>query len=59
MNRDLIESLGFSPRRDNLVFPAGSVVGGNKTQNAKGGNLCCVKRRLWEDQAWIEQNCNK
>lgn len=56
MNRDLIESLGFSPTRENLVFLAGSVVGGNKTKKAKDGNLCHVKRRGCEDQPTIMNN---
>lgn len=48
-NRDLIEDLGLSPGRENLLFMAGSVVGGNKTKSSKGGN-CVVKRRRWGDQ---------
>lgn len=39
-NRDLSEDLGLSPGRENLLFMAGSVVGGNKTKSSKGGN--CV-----------------
>lgn len=36
-NRDLTEGLGFSPRRENLAFPARCVGGGNE-QNSKAGN---------------------
>lgn len=39
-NRDLIGGLGLSPGRENLLFLAGSVVGGNKTKSSEGGN--CV-----------------
>lgn len=46
MNRDLIESLGFSPRRENLVFLAGSVVGGDKTKGKRWEFVSCEKERV-------------
>lgn len=45
-NRDLTEGLGFSPRRENLAFPARCVGGGNKSKTQKLGIVSCEKQTV-------------